>query len=106
MKHKRVHVRRGPEGRELIVDGTLASFYQPGSATTGSVWDATIFVRCLQKEINPKSNHVIGANLLAGNVWDLYSAHRQEQLAMCGTAGRPLGTAAGPSSSCRFFDAP
>ena len=42
MKHGRVHVRRGPEGRELIVDGTLASFYQPGRAATGSVWDAIV----------------------------------------------------------------
>ncbi len=27
-------------GRELIVDETFASFYRPGSASTGSVWDA------------------------------------------------------------------
>lgn len=30
-------VQRG--GRELRVDGTFASFYQPGSVVTGSVWD-------------------------------------------------------------------
>lgn len=27
-------------GRELIVDETFASFYRPGEASTGSVWDA------------------------------------------------------------------
>lgn len=40
MKRRRVHVKRGPEGRELIVDDTFASFYRPGDAATGSVWDA------------------------------------------------------------------
>ncbi len=40
MKRGRVHVKLGDSGRELIVDGTFASFYQPGSAVTGSVWDA------------------------------------------------------------------
>lgn len=33
-------VRDGPRGRELLVDGTFASFYRPGQVTTGSVWDA------------------------------------------------------------------
>lgn len=33
-------MKQGPEGRELIVDGTFASFYRPGQAATGSVWDA------------------------------------------------------------------
>ncbi len=36
----RVRVERGRGGRRLIVDETFASFYRPGSATTGSVWDA------------------------------------------------------------------
>ena len=40
MKRRRVHVRDGKDGRELIVDGTFASFYRPGSSVTGSVWDA------------------------------------------------------------------
>jgi spermidine synthase len=40
MKPRRVHVRNGDSGIELIVDGTFASFYRPGSAVTGSVWDA------------------------------------------------------------------
>ncbi len=39
-KQERVRVQEGPHGRELIVDETFASFYRPGSATTGSVWDA------------------------------------------------------------------
>jgi predicted membrane-bound spermidine synthase len=36
----RVVVRRRARGLELRVDGTLASWYAPGRATTGSVWDA------------------------------------------------------------------
>lgn len=40
MQSRRVHVQGGRAGRELIVDGTFASFYRPGSVTTGSVWDA------------------------------------------------------------------
>lgn len=35
-----VMVRDGPRGRELLVDGTFASYYRPGSVLTGSVWDA------------------------------------------------------------------
>jgi spermidine synthase len=35
-------VRDGPRGRELLVDGTFASFYRPGQVTTGSVWDALV----------------------------------------------------------------
>lgn len=31
---------RHGRGRELRLDGTFASWYQPGRATTGSVWDA------------------------------------------------------------------
>jgi len=37
---RRVHVREGRHGRELRVDGTLASYYRPGAAATGTVWDA------------------------------------------------------------------
>jgi spermidine synthase len=33
-------VRDGRHGRELVVDGTFASFYRPGEVSTGSVWDA------------------------------------------------------------------
>jgi spermidine synthase len=40
VKRGRVHVKHGPTSRELRVDGTFASFYEPGSAVTGSVWDA------------------------------------------------------------------
>ena len=40
MRSSRVRVRAGDGGRKLIVDGTFASFYRPGSAVTGSVWDA------------------------------------------------------------------
>jgi spermidine synthase len=40
VKRDRVHVRDGAAGRRLIVDGTFASFYRPGSPLTGCVWDA------------------------------------------------------------------
>ncbi len=40
VRRRRVHVRNGETGRELIVDGTFASFYRPGEVVTGSVWDA------------------------------------------------------------------
>lgn len=36
----RVEVRETAAGRELRIDGTFASCYQPGCETTGSVWDA------------------------------------------------------------------
>ncbi len=36
----RVLVRRRGRGRALEIDGTFASFYEPGRAGTGSVWDA------------------------------------------------------------------
>lgn len=36
----RVEVREHSGGRDLIVDGTYASFLRPSEATTGSVWDA------------------------------------------------------------------
>jgi len=39
-KRERVRVREARRGRELLVDGTFASFYEPGRFVTGSVWDA------------------------------------------------------------------
>jgi spermidine synthase len=36
----KVEVRRGRRGRELRIDGTFASYYEPGLSITGSVWDA------------------------------------------------------------------
>ena len=36
----RVEVRIGRSGRSLRINGTFASWYQPGRATSGSVWDA------------------------------------------------------------------
>ncbi len=35
-----VRVNSVPGGRELLIDGTFASWYEPGSLVTGSVWDA------------------------------------------------------------------
>jgi spermidine synthase len=42
LSQDRVRVVNGRHGRKLIVDGTFASFYQPGSDVTGSVWDAIV----------------------------------------------------------------
>jgi len=36
----RVEVKRSSRGRALRIDGTFASWYEPGKETTGSVWDA------------------------------------------------------------------
>jgi len=36
----RIEVREVAEGRELLLNGSFASFYRPGSPVTGSVWDA------------------------------------------------------------------
>ena len=36
----RVEVKQSGRGRALRIDGTFASWYEPGKATTGSVWDA------------------------------------------------------------------
>jgi spermidine synthase len=36
----RVEVRIGRRGRALRIDGTFASWWEPGLPTTGSVWDA------------------------------------------------------------------
>lgn len=39
-RRPRVEVRVGPRGRTLRIDGTFASYYEPGIPITGSVWDA------------------------------------------------------------------
>ena len=36
----RVEVKLGRRGRSLRIDGTFASYYEPGIPITGSVWDA------------------------------------------------------------------
>ena len=38
----RVEVRHTRKGRALRINGTFASWYQPGAAATGSVWDALV----------------------------------------------------------------
>jgi spermidine synthase len=38
----RVEVKRTRKGRSLRINGTFASWYQPGSAITDSVWDALV----------------------------------------------------------------
>src|SRR5215470_3959084 len=42
----RVEVRESRKGRALRVDGTFASWYVPGRAHTGSVWDALVAPLC------------------------------------------------------------
>lgn len=39
---RRVTVKVGARGRQLRIDGTFASWYKPGTTTTGSVWDALV----------------------------------------------------------------
>ncbi|MCP5040392.1 MAG: hypothetical protein GY944_05135 [bacterium] len=39
-RRPRVEVRKSGSGLALEVEGTFASFYEPGSSVTGSVWDA------------------------------------------------------------------
>ena len=39
-RRPRVEVRKSGDGIALKVEGTFASWYRPGSAVTGSVWDA------------------------------------------------------------------
>jgi predicted membrane-bound spermidine synthase len=39
-RRPRVEVRKSGKGLALQVEGTFASWYQPGSVVTGSVWDA------------------------------------------------------------------
>ncbi|MCZ6785383.1 MAG: fused MFS/spermidine synthase [Proteobacteria bacterium] len=38
----RVELRESRHGRELIIDDTFASWYEPGRVATGSVWDALV----------------------------------------------------------------
>lgn len=38
----RVRVETSRRGRSLRIDGTFASFYEPGQPTTGSVWDGLV----------------------------------------------------------------
>jgi spermidine synthase len=39
---RRIEVKTGRAGRALRIDGTFASFYAPGSALAGPVWDALV----------------------------------------------------------------
>jgi hypothetical protein len=39
-RRPRVEVKQTGQGRTLKVEGTFASWYEPGSVVTGSVWDA------------------------------------------------------------------
>jgi spermidine synthase len=41
-RSNRVEVKRTRKGRALQINGTFASWYEPGTATTGSVWDALV----------------------------------------------------------------
>src|SRR5262245_41530744 len=56
----RVEVREGRRGRALRVDGTFASWYTPGSALTGSVWDALAAPLCWLPKLRRRSVLVLG----------------------------------------------
>jgi spermidine synthase len=56
----RVEVREGRNGRALRVDGTFASWYRPGAALTGSVWDALAAPLCWLPAARRRSVLVLG----------------------------------------------
>jgi spermidine synthase len=60
LKQARVHVRAGRRGLELRVDGTLASYYEPGQASTGSVWDAIAAPVLALRRGRPRSVLILG----------------------------------------------
>lgn len=55
-----MHVRAGRRGLELRVDGTLASYYEPGQAATGSVWDAIAAPVLALPRGRPRSALILG----------------------------------------------
>lgn len=59
-RRERVEVRETAAGRELRIDGTFASSYRPGSAVTGSVWDAIAAPVLLLPESRVRSVLLLG----------------------------------------------
>jgi spermidine synthase len=56
----RVEVRHGRNGRALRINGTFASWYQPGRACTGSVWDALVAPLLLLPRSRRRSVLILG----------------------------------------------
>ncbi len=62
----RVEVKRSGKGRALWIDGTFASWYEPGKAITGSVWDALAAPLLLLPK--PRRDRVLILGLGGGSV--------------------------------------
>ena len=62
----RVEVKRSGKGRALWIDGTFASWYEPGNAITGSVWDALAAPLLLLPK--PRRDRVLILGLGGGSV--------------------------------------
>jgi len=56
----RVEVRIGRRGRALRIDGTFASWYEPGRSSTGSVWDALVAPLLLLPPARRRSVLILG----------------------------------------------
>jgi len=56
----RVEVRAGRKGRALRINGTFASWYEPGRAGTGSVWDALVAPLLLLPPARRRSVLILG----------------------------------------------
>ena len=57
----KVEVHLGQRGRELRIDDTFASYYQPGNPVTRSVWDAlAVPVLCLARRRRPPRVLILG----------------------------------------------
>jgi len=61
----RVEVKQSGKARALRIDGTFASWYQPGMAITGSVWDALAAPLLLLPK--PRRNRVLILGLGGGS---------------------------------------
>ena len=59
-RRPRVEVKLGRRGRTLRIDGTFASYYEPGLPLTGSVWDALALPLVLLPPTRRRSVLVLG----------------------------------------------
>ena len=59
-RRPRVEVKLGRRGRSLRIDGTFASYYEPGLPLTGSVWDALALPLVLLPPARRRSVLVLG----------------------------------------------
>jgi len=56
----RVEVKIGRKGRALRINGTFASYYEPGRSCTGSVWDALVAPLLLLPPARRRSVLILG----------------------------------------------